>query len=150
MESPTTRNLFFVVAKRPTIVWTRSVFTHWCGRRDSNSYGRPHEPKSCVSANFTTPAYFGGYRPTPAVVAFKVIRVIPHRSDTVLKVRLTQKDLLWCIFGYRRHCIAKTSGRGYPHNNKRLTAGSPSRARTCDTRINSPSLYQLSYEGIFM
>jgi hypothetical protein len=36
--------------------------------------------------------------------------VIPHRSDTVLKVRLTQKDLLWCIFGYRRHCIAKTSG----------------------------------------
>ena len=26
--------------------------------------------------------------------------------------------------------------------------GSPSRARTCDLRINSPSLYQLSYQGI--
>ena len=108
-----------------------------------------YEPKSHAAASYAIPAYFGGYWPTPAIVAFKVIRVIPHRSDTVLKVRLTQKDLLWCIFGYRRHCIAKTSGRGYPHNNKRLAAGAPSRARTCDTRINSPLLYQLSYRGIF-
>ena len=27
--------------------------------------------------------------------------------------------------------------------------GSPTRARTWDLRINSPSLYQLSYQGIF-
>ena len=72
-----------------------------------------YEPKSHAAASYATPAYFGSYRPTPAVVAFKVIRVISHRSDTVLKVRLTQKDLLWCIFGYRRHCIAKTSGTAY-------------------------------------
>ena len=30
------------------------------------------------------------------------------------------------------------------------TFGAPSRARTCDTRINSPLLYQLSYRGISM
>ena len=90
---------FFAMLEKPT--------NQWCGRRDLNSYACAHEPKSCVSANFTTPAYFGGYRPTPAVVAFKVIRVIPHRSDTVLKVRLTQKDLLWLIF--TRNYIAKTS-----------------------------------------
>ena len=28
--------------------------------------------------------------------------------------------------------------------------GSPSRARTYDLRINSPSLYQLSYRGIWV
>ncbi len=28
------------------------------------------------------------------------------------------------------------------------SVGSPSRARTCDLRINSPSLYRLSYQGI--
>ena len=53
-----------------------------------------HEPKSCASANFATPAYSGGYRPTPAFVTFKVIRVITYQ-------------LLWLIF--TRNYIAKTS-----------------------------------------
>ena len=31
----------------------------------------------------------------------------------------------------------------------RMDIGSPTRARTWDLRINSPSLYQLSYRGIW-
>ena len=61
------------------------------------------DSKSPMYASSNTSGYFGGYRPTPAVVAFKVIRVIPHRSDTVLKVRLTQKDLLWLILYEKLH-----------------------------------------------
>ena len=53
-----------------------------------------YEPKSHAAASYATPAYFGGYRPTPAYVAFKVIRVITYQ-------------LLWLIF--TRNYIAKTS-----------------------------------------
>lgn len=31
--------------------------------------------------------------------------------------------------------------------NDKVNFGSPSRDRTCDLRINSPSLYRLSYRG---
>lgn len=32
----------------------------WCGRQDSNLHTEASDPKSDVSANFTTPAYYAG------------------------------------------------------------------------------------------
>lgn len=43
-----------------------------------------YEPKSHAAASYATPAYAGGYRPTPAFVTFKVIRVITYQLSQIL------------------------------------------------------------------
>ena len=40
-------------------------------------------PKGARWRNSTTPAYTGGYRPTPAFVTFKVIRVITYQLSQI-------------------------------------------------------------------
>ena len=89
MELPTTHthHIFFISSSCYVSVELFSDFfamlekstNQWCGRRDSNPYPRGSEPKSDVSANFTTPGYSGGRRPTPAFATFKVIRVITYQ-----------------------------------------------------------------------
>src|SRR3954469_16081239 len=59
-------------------------------------------------------------------------------------------------YGVRRDGFTKDGGyttetgqaASRPFDTSRWLVGSPTRARTWDLRINSPSLYQLSYRGI--
>ena len=89
------------------------------------------EPKSSASANSANSP--GG---------------VPHEFYYTLDSGAVLESAPAYIWLPEKRCT-KTSERGNPHNNKRLTAGCPGGVRTHDIQINSLALYRLSYRAIF-